>query len=711
MKRQNSNRSPIFSPKNKKKALKKQGTGIFGRFSPDNWPATKSPSSTKENTIDKIDNDKTMDENDLTNLVNEIDNNNGLESKSNNSPIKNLNGGGKYLVKDNNDDTDVIAPKPRRRRTKIVTKTDSVRKIQAHVRGYLERSGFNTRQKENLQMRVKRRVMEEKIATAIRLEHLDEFRTKARYGGSRWYSLILLPDSSLLMNWNMIMGYVTIFTILVGMLEWAFTVTEHFYWWYPFVEIFCELLFIFDVVFIQFRAAYYDEYFEVITSRTKIIHHYLVTYFLFDFVGSIPVAALSYAIFSTNPIMRRYFVYVKTFRALRLVRWFSETKFKLSAYTVVRLMVYFFLLIHVTSCFWYGWIGYYLLKDNYDCWYTRQNVQFTDRITKQYIYSMYAGLMMMLGENIDPVFEGEVIFAGVFLFLGAIIFATLVGNITLLVQQFSDETLQHNQSNLVLMQRLQRMHIPKSLRRRVFEYNRFVWERYRGKDTNALFAGESSDIPLSRSLRTEMALLAHAPVISRCPLFQDCDAGFIARISMDLRVELCGPGDAIYHYQDTLLKMYFLSFGEVLLFVPVDDKDNEYTKKMKLKKSKTFFINKFRKKSRTKSSISSDGEVILRKQKDNEVIEDGYVLRKYASLGPGCYFGEICMFFGGKTRCSVRATTFCEFQCLSRASLKNALDDYLEEKDLLKKHVKESLQHSISRQPRAKQLMATIKEL
>ena len=51
MKRANSNRSPIFSPKNKKKALKKQGTGIFGRFSPDNWPATKSPSSTKENTI------------------------------------------------------------------------------------------------------------------------------------------------------------------------------------------------------------------------------------------------------------------------------------------------------------------------------------------------------------------------------------------------------------------------------------------------------------------------------------------------------------------------------------------------------------------------------------------------------------------------------------------------------------------------------------
>ena len=174
---------------------------------------------------------------------------------------------------------------------------------------------------------------------------------------------------------------------------------------------------------------------------------------------------------------------------------------------------------------------------------------------------------------------------------------------------------------------------------------------------------------------------------------------------MDLRVELCSPGDAIYHYRDTLLKMYFLSFGEVLLFVPIEDKDNEYTQNMKLKRSKTFFVNKFRKSARKES------EAILRAPNSNEVVEDGYVLKKYASLGPGCYFGEISMFFGGKTRCSVRATTFCEFQCLSRIALKNALDDYSEEKDLLKKHVKESLQHSINRQPAAKQLMATIPEL
>ena len=71
-------------------------------------------------------------------------------------------------------------------------------------------------------------------------------------------------------------------TILVGMLEWAFNVTQDFYFWWPFVEILCEILFIFDVVIVQFRAAYHDEFFEVIASKTRIFAHYCKTYLIFD---------------------------------------------------------------------------------------------------------------------------------------------------------------------------------------------------------------------------------------------------------------------------------------------------------------------------------------------------------------------------------------------------------------------------------------------
>jgi len=64
MKRQNTNRSPIFSsPKTTKKkgVLKKQGTGIFGRFSPEAWPA----SDTKTNTDDAV---EKFNDDDLTDL-------------------------------------------------------------------------------------------------------------------------------------------------------------------------------------------------------------------------------------------------------------------------------------------------------------------------------------------------------------------------------------------------------------------------------------------------------------------------------------------------------------------------------------------------------------------------------------------------------------------------------------------------------------------
>ena len=53
----------------------------------------------------------------------------------------------------------------------------------------------------------------------------------------------------------------------------------------------------------------------------------------------------------------------------------------------------------------------------------------------------------------------------------------------------------------------------------------------------------------------------------------------------------------------------------------IEDKDNEYTQNMKLKRSKTFFVNKFRKSARKES------EAILRAGNNNEVVEDGYVLK------------------------------------------------------------------------------------
>ena len=160
MRRRNTNRSPIFSPDDpKKKKLKRKASGIFGeQFSPEAWPAKASKvqevGSKAENEADRGDNEVEQKQ--------EFDFEPSKEVESKTDNIAEDSAANKYLVQPENGNSKDKEPKqPKRRRTKIITKTDSVRKIQAHVRGYLERSGYNTRQKENLQMRVKRRMMME----------------------------------------------------------------------------------------------------------------------------------------------------------------------------------------------------------------------------------------------------------------------------------------------------------------------------------------------------------------------------------------------------------------------------------------------------------------------------------------------------------------------------------------------------------------------
>merc|ERR1711991_1039871 len=86
---------------------------------------------------------------------------------------------------------------------------------------------------------------------------------------------------------------------------------------------------------------------------------------------------------------------------------------------------------------------------------------------------------------------------------------------------------------------------------------------------------------------------------------------------------------------------------------------------------------------------------------DIEIEDSGLQLEVYASLSAGSYFGEIAMLYGTKTKCCAKAKTFAEMQYLDRASLKSALEDFKQEKDLLRKHVQNDLSHSIDRQSRS----------
>ena len=144
------------------------------------------------------------------------------------------------------------------------------------------------------------------------------------------------------------------------------------------------------------------------------------------------------------------------------------------------------------------------------------------------------------------------------------------------------------------------------------------WERFHAQDANALFADENPSIPMPRSLRTELALHAHAPMLLTCPLFSGAEEGFIAEVAMLLRLRISSAGDLIIQRDERDESMMFLKAGEAFILSP-----------------------------------SNENEIIVH-------------------LKAGSFFGELSVCFGGKRSASIRAATYCELVVLSREHLEEA---------------------------------------
>ena len=120
----------------------------------------------------------------------------------------------------------------------------------------------------------------------------------------------------------------------------------------------------------------------------------------------------------------------------------------------------------------------------------------------------------MLGEDLGPQTLTEVWFAVTAVIIGAVIFAVVLGNVTILIDNISkaESTFQERLHDIA--RKLDRLKVPHALKRRVLEYYSYAHTHIGAHDALAMFNGEPSDILLSSSLRQEIALHAHTRTLA-----------------------------------------------------------------------------------------------------------------------------------------------------------------------------------------------------
>ncbi|MBN3303173.1 HCN2 protein, partial [Amia calva] len=394
-----------------------------------------------------------------------------------------------------------------------------------------------------------------------------------------------------------------------------------------------DTFFLMDLV-LNFRTGIViEDNTEIILDPKKIKKKYLKTWFLVDFVSSIPVDYI-FLIVEKGIDSEVY----KTARALRIVR-FTKILSLLRLLRLSRLIRYIHQweeIFHMTYdlasavmriinligmmlllCHWDGCLQFLvpMLQDfPSDCWVSL-NKMVNNTWSELYSFALFKAMshMLCIGYGRQaPESMSDIWLTMLSMIVGATCYAMFIGHATALIQSLDSSRRQYQEKYKQVEQYMSFHKLPADFRQKIHDYYE---HRYQGK----MFDEESILGELNEPLREEIVNFNCRKLVASMPLFANADPNFVTAMLTKLRFEVFQPGDYIVREGTIGKKMYFIQHGVV--------------------------------------SVLTKGTMGMK-------------------LSDGSYFGEICLLTRGRRTASVRADTYCRLYSLSVDNFNEVLEEY-----------------------------------
>ncbi|XP_038646782.1 potassium/sodium hyperpolarization-activated cyclic nucleotide-gated channel 1-like isoform X2 [Scyliorhinus canicula] len=443
---------------------------------------------------------------------------------------------------------------------------------------------------------------------------------------------IIHPYSDFRFYWDLIMLLLMVGNLIIIPVGITFFTESTSTIWIVF-NVASDTFFLVDLI-VNFRTGIVvEDNAEIILDPNVIKWKYLKSWFIIDFVSSIPVDYIFLIIekgFDSD-------VY-KTARALRIVR-FTKILSLLRLLRLSRLIRYIHQweeIFHMTYdfasavvrifnligmmlllCHWDGCLQFLvpLLQDfPPDCWVSL-NGMVNDSWGMQYSYALFKAMshMLCIGYGARaPVSMSDLWITMLSMIVGATCYAMFVGHATALIQSLDSSRRQYQEKYKQVEQYMSFHKLPAEMRQKIHDYYE---HRYQGK----IFDEDSILEELNDPLREEIVNFNCRKLVATMPLFANADPSFVTSMLSKLRFEVFQPGNYIVREGTIGKKMYFIQHGVATVI--------------------------------TKSS-------------------------KEMKLSDGSYFGEICLLTKGRRTASVKADTYCRLYSLSVDHFNEVLEQY-----------------------------------
>eukprot|EP00066_Takifugu_rubripes_P008983 XP_003975568.1 PREDICTED: potassium voltage-gated channel subfamily H member 2-like [Takifugu rubripes] len=395
------------------------------------------------------------------------------------------------------------------------------------------------------------------------------------------------------------------------------------------VDFIVDIMFIVDIV-INFRTTYVNSNEEVVTQSSLIAVHYFKGWFLIDMVAAIPFDLL---IFRSADETTTLIGLLKTARLLRLVRVARKLDrySEYGAAVLFLLMCTFALIAHWLACIWYaignvehstsagiGWLDN--LGEQLGKPYNDSMVGSGPSIRDKYVTALYftfSSLTSVGFGNVSPNTNSEKIFSICVMLIGALMYASIFGNVSAIIQRLYSGTARYH-AQMIRVREFIRFHqIPNPLRQRLEEYFQHEWSYTNGIDMNAVLKG------FPECLQADICLHLNRTLLQNCKAFKGSTKGCLRALAMRFKTAHAPPGDTLVHAGDLISALYFISRGSIEIL---------------------------------------KGRVVV------------------AILGKNDIFGEPINLYvlPGKSSTDVRALTYCDLHKISREDMLEVLDMYPE---------------------------------
>ncbi|XP_076361648.1 voltage-gated inwardly rectifying potassium channel KCNH6-like isoform X2 [Tachypleus tridentatus] len=404
------------------------------------------------------------------------------------------------------------------------------------------------------------------------------------------------------------------------------------------IDLLVDVMFIIDIL-INFRTTYVNSNEEVVSHPGRIAVHYLRGWFIIDIVAAIPFDLLLFG--SETDETTTLTGLLKTARLLRLVRVARKIDrySEYGAAVLLLLMATFALIAHWLACIWYaignaerpllnhkiGWLDHLANATHqfYNNSYGGPSIK-TKYVTA--LYFTFSSLTSVGFGNVSPNTNMEKIFAVLIMLIGSLMYASIFGNVSAIIQRLYSGTARYHTQLLRVKEFIRFHQIPNPLRQRLEEYFQHAWTYSNGIDMNMVLKG------FPDCLQADICLHLNRELLANTPPFNSVSPGCLRAFSMKFKTTHAPPGDTLIHRGDVLVALYFIARGTI------------------------------------------------------EILKDDIVM---AILGKNDVFGENpCIYQTvGKSSCNVRALTYCDLHKILRDDLLDVLELYPEFYDSIKNNM------------------------